>query len=774
MKSVELLRKAEIAESKIISLVASESLMYPWISHSLASTLHIRTVEGCPGKRNFPTSRELDDLECYASSSFQNLFKMSWADIRPYTATNANLAVALALLRPGDIILSLKLSDGGHLSHGFKTSFIGRSFNVVHYSLDEDSSTIDLEDVEKKLKKYRPRLIISGGSALPREVQFNIIGSLARKYSVMHLADISHTAGFVAAGIHSPISGASDVVTFGTQKTMLGPRGGVILATEPLIEKISSAVFPGVTGAELLPQIAAKAICADYATTQEFFRVLSRARDFARLFASCLIENDLHVISEGTDSHIILINLDETNTNGKVVEEVLKSANVRVNRNLVPRGRSLGIRLGTTCVAQSRMSREEFIELAQRISVLISQLARGNSYNFELKSLNDLVKLLLTSGKTNFDVLQAGGWASNNILSENDRNRSDDCTLITKKKIFSKKYIHPLIVESSLNVKNPVVKELIGNKVQVIIPARDETITLGEVIKYAQCVTNGARIVVVISGDNAEIRRVAREYHANVIELESWCEKNINWRQLDIYCGIKNDSLPGKGWSILAGLLDAVSVGAKHIYFIDADLQEVEEYGPIEKLVNGIAYSKGKIEHAVIATPGRNNSSIHAAIEILSCGILPSEEEKIILSLLRELIHPLAGERYFSVSRLVQLPIATNYCLETLWALASAYWNCKTLQIANSERKDSLNSYEKNEAMLMECSRFLVAAALSKIAVPNTSLSTYADFNKRYTIEGETTILPFEMGAPVQQLYVRRDRVLPPLNLLLHKNILSL
>lgn len=341
-----------------IELIASENLVSRAVLDALGSHLTNKTVEGYPGKRFHGGAEFVDVAERLAIERACELFGSRFANVQPHSGTQANQAVFLALLRPGDTILSLSLSAGGHLSHGAPPNISGKWFNVVHYGVHPESCLIDYEEAERLVAKHRPKLVITGGSAYPREIDFERFRAISDQAGAWMLVDMAHFAGLVAAGVHSSPIELADIVTCTTTKTLRGPRGGIIMSNdEALAKRIDSAVFPGMQGSVHLSTVAAKAVCLGEALTPSFRDYGNQVVANARALASALLSNDVNVVTGGTDTHLLLVDLRSRELTGMAAEKALAEVNITCNKNPIPfdppapskwSGLRLGVASGTT------------------------------------------------------------------------------------------------------------------------------------------------------------------------------------------------------------------------------------------------------------------------------------------------------------------------------------------------------------------------------------------------------------------------------------------
>jgi glycine hydroxymethyltransferase len=361
-----------------IDLIASESEPSPPVLAALGSVFAAKTAEGYPGRRYHRGTRYADAVEQLAIDRAKQLFGADHANVQPSSGVNANLAVYRATLKPGDTVLALRLDHGGHLSHGDRASITGAVYRFVHYGLRPETETIDLDEVRDLAREHRPRLIVTGGSSYPRAIDYPGFAEIAAEVGARLHVDMAHIAGLVAAGVMpSPVAHA-DTVAFTTYKTMLGPHGGVLLARADLARAIDRAIFPGTQGAPDFGRIAAKAVCFGIAATREFRETQAAILANARALAAGLEERGDRIVSGGTDTHLVLVDLRERGLTGDVAEVALEEAGILANRNVIPfepgtPDQPSGLRLGTTAVAQRGMRSADMQELAQLIDATLRE-----------------------------------------------------------------------------------------------------------------------------------------------------------------------------------------------------------------------------------------------------------------------------------------------------------------------------------------------------------------------------------------------------------------
>ncbi|MDO5444444.1 MAG: serine hydroxymethyltransferase [Eubacteriales bacterium] len=361
-----------------IELIASENFVSEAVMEAMGSHLTNKYAEGYPSARYYGGCQYVDEVENLARDRAKQLFGAEHANVQPHSGSQANTAVYLALLKPGDTIMGMDLSHGGHLTHGSKASISGKYFNSVFYGVSPETETIDYEAARQIALENHPKIIIAGASAYPRFIDFEKMRQIADEAGAYLMVDMAHIAGLVAAGFHpSPVPYA-DVVTTTTHKTLRGPRGALILCKEELAKKIDSAVFPGTQGGPLMHIIAAKAVAFGEALTPEFRDYQKQIIDNAQALASSLQENGIRLVSGGTDNHLMLADVMSKGRTGAEVQELLDSANITANKNTIPfdtQGvkKTSGVRIGTPAVTSRGMKEAEMEEIGRFISALVEK-----------------------------------------------------------------------------------------------------------------------------------------------------------------------------------------------------------------------------------------------------------------------------------------------------------------------------------------------------------------------------------------------------------------
>lgn len=368
-----------------IELIASENIVSRAVLDVLGHEMTNKTLEGYPGNRFHGGGRFVDVVEQAAIDRAKALFHCIYANVQPHSGSQANLAVFFLLLKPGDKVLSLDLAAGGHLSHGLKANLSGRWFEPHHYGVDPETEVIDYDALEQQAIALKPKLLIAGGSAYPREIDFERMGQIAKKVGAWFHVDMAHIAGLVAGGAHPSPFPHADIVTCTTTKTLRGPRGGLILTNnEDWFKRLQSAVFPGVQGSIHTQVLAAKAVCLGEAMTDEFKAYAHQIKANAAILSSTLAARGVRIVSGGTDSHIVLLDLSGKGLTGKRAEVVLERANITANKNAIPYDSPrppewVGLRLGASAATTRGMKEPEFAQLGEIIADLIDAEAGGDN-----------------------------------------------------------------------------------------------------------------------------------------------------------------------------------------------------------------------------------------------------------------------------------------------------------------------------------------------------------------------------------------------------------
>ena len=359
-----------------IELIASENIVSEAVLLAAGTVLTNKYAEGYPAKRYYGGCEFVDEVEEIARERAKKIFGAEHANVQPHCGANANLAVFFALLNPGDTVLSMSLAHGGHLSHGSPVNISGKYFNIVPYGVSEKTGRIDYDEVRRLALECRPKLILAGASAYPRVIDFKKFREIADEVGAYLMVDMAHIAGLVAAGLHpSPVPYA-DVVTTTTHKTLRGPRGGLILCKEEYAKAIDKAIFPGTQGGPLMHIIAAKAVAFGEALTPEFIEYQKKVASNAQVLAEALVAEGLKLVSDGTDNHLMLLDLTNTEVTGKELEQRLDAVHITANKNAIPGDPrspfiTSGVRLGTPAVTSRGFGAEEMKQIAKWIADVI-------------------------------------------------------------------------------------------------------------------------------------------------------------------------------------------------------------------------------------------------------------------------------------------------------------------------------------------------------------------------------------------------------------------
>ncbi len=361
-----------------LELIASENFVSPAVMEAQGSVLTNKYAEGYPKKRYYGGCEYVDVVEQLAINRIKKLFQAGYANVQPHSGAQANMAVYFALLEPGDTVLGMNLTDGGHLTHGSPVNISGKYFNFISYGVDKETERIDYEQVAELARKERPRLIVAGASAYSRIIDFARFAAIAKEVDAYFMVDMAHIAGLVAAGLHpNPIQYA-DVVTSTTHKTLRGPRGGLILTRdEEFGKRFNKAIFPGTQGGPLMHVIAGKAVAFKEALTDEFQNYQRAIIKNARALAEGLTQHGFRLVSGGTDNHLILVDLRNKNITGKEAEALLDSVNITVNKNTIPFEPlspfiTSGIRLGTPALTTRGLKEADMREIADIMALVLS------------------------------------------------------------------------------------------------------------------------------------------------------------------------------------------------------------------------------------------------------------------------------------------------------------------------------------------------------------------------------------------------------------------
>ncbi len=379
-----LIKKEENRQKNNIELIASENFVSEAVLEAMGSKLTNKYAEGYPAKRYYGGCENIDEIESIAIERAKKLFKAEHANVQPHSGSQANMAVYMSVLKPGDTVLGMDLSSGGHLTHGAKVSFSGKLYNFVSYSVNKDGM-LDYDEILSLARQYKPKLIVAGASSYPRKIDFEKFREIADETHAYLMVDMAHIAGLVCTGNHmSPVPYA-DFVTSTTHKTLRGPRGGIILCKEQFASLIDKTVFPGIQGGPLEHVIAAKAVCFKEALKPEFKEYVDQLLKNCKTLATALIERGFDLVSGGTDDHLILIDLRSKKVTGKEAEQLLGDVNITVNKNAIPYDTekpsiTSGIRIGTAACTSKGLKEEDMVLIADAINLALSKNLDEENY----------------------------------------------------------------------------------------------------------------------------------------------------------------------------------------------------------------------------------------------------------------------------------------------------------------------------------------------------------------------------------------------------------
>jgi glycine hydroxymethyltransferase len=372
-----LIEKEKERQQYHLEMIASENFASEDVMNAQGSILTNKYAEGLPGKRYYGGCEFVDEIENIAIERARNLFGAKWANVQPHSGAQANAAVFLALLEPGDTIMGMDLSHGGHLTHGSHVNMSGKWFRSISYQVDKDTQVLDYRRIEQIAIEEKPKLIITGYSAYPRQIDFQAFRRIADRVGAYLLADIAHIAGIVAKGLHPDPLPYCDVVTTTTHKTLRGPRGGLILSNdEELGKKLDKSVFPGTQGGPLEHVIAAKAVAFGEALAPEFSEYIQEVLNNSEVLAKTLIERGIDIVSGGSDNHIVLLDLRSIGMTGKVADALVSKINITANKNTVPFDPespfvTSGLRLGTSALTTRGFDQNAFVEVGNIIADIL-------------------------------------------------------------------------------------------------------------------------------------------------------------------------------------------------------------------------------------------------------------------------------------------------------------------------------------------------------------------------------------------------------------------
>lgn len=353
-----------------VELIASENFVSKAVLEAQGSIMTNKYAEGYPGKRYYAGCEYIDVVEDLARERLKKLFNADHANVQPHSGANANIGVYAEFLKPGDTVLGMNLSEGGHLTHGSPVNFSGRTYNFEAYGVDEKTERIDYDNVLEIAKKVKPKMIVAGASAYPREIDFKAFGEIAKEVGAMLMVDMAHIAGLVATGLHNSPVPYADIVTTTTHKTLRGPRGGAILCKEEHAKRIDKGIFPGLQGGPLEHVIAAKAVCFKEALDPSYKEYMEQVKKNAAAMAEVFNEEGIRLVSGGTDNHLLLIDVRGLNLTGKAAEEMLSEVNITSNKNTIPMDPespfvTSGVRIGTPAMTTRGMKEEDMKYIAK-------------------------------------------------------------------------------------------------------------------------------------------------------------------------------------------------------------------------------------------------------------------------------------------------------------------------------------------------------------------------------------------------------------------------
>jgi len=391
------IRQEKQRETNKILMIASENYASRAVMEAQGSLFTNKYAEGYPGRRYYGGCEYADEVERLAQERCKKLFNAEHVNVQPHSGTQANMAVYFAFLQPGDTIMGMSLPHGGHLSHGSPVNFTGKLYKTVFYGVNKETGYIDMEEVRKLALEHKPKIIITGASAYPRIIDFKAFSEIAKEINAYLMADIAHIAGLIATGLHPSPVPYSDFVTTTTHKTLRGPRGGVVMCRSDYAKAIDKAVFPGIQGGPLVHVIAAKAVAFKEALSKDFKEYQKKVVENAKSLAEFLKKKGFKLVSDGTDNHLLLVDLTNFNITGKEAEEALDKAGITVNKNTIPFDTksptvTSGIRIGTPSVTTRGMGRSEMEEIAEIIEKVIKNISNEKVIKDMHKKVKSLCK----------------------------------------------------------------------------------------------------------------------------------------------------------------------------------------------------------------------------------------------------------------------------------------------------------------------------------------------------------------------------------------------
>ena len=410
-----IIQREQNRENDTLELIASENFTSPAILEAAGGIMTNKYAEGYPGKRYYGGCIHVDEVENLAIDRLKKLYGVEYANVQPHSGSQANMAVFMTFLNPGDTIMGLELSHGGHLTHGSTVNFSGQLYNSISYHVDKETGRVDFDEVMSLALEHKPKMIICGGSAYPRFVEFDKFYEVSKNIGAFLMADIAHPSGLIAAGVHPSPVPYCDVITSTTHKTLRGPRGGIIMMgkdkentwgkvapksgrTKMISELLDSSVMPGIQGGPLMHIISAKAIAFGEAGKDEFKVYANKIVENAKIMAQEFINMDYDIVSGGTDTHVVLIDLSNKGISGKAAEQALERAGITVNKNMVPFDQrspfvTSGIRVGTPAITTRKMGSDEMKKIASFINKVVTDANNENT----IRNIKSQVKELCDS-----------------------------------------------------------------------------------------------------------------------------------------------------------------------------------------------------------------------------------------------------------------------------------------------------------------------------------------------------------------------------------------
>ena len=392
------IKNEERRQSTGLELIASENFTYKAVLEATGSVFTNKYAEGYPGRRYYGGCEFADVVESLAIERAKSLFGMEHANVQPHSGSQANMAVYLTVLKPGDTVMGMNLSHGGHLTHGHPLNFSGKYYKFVPYGVRKDTETIDYDELESLARQNKPKLIIVGASAYPRAIDFERIGKVAREVGALTMVDMAHIAGLVATGEHPSPAPHAEFVTSTTHKTLRGPRSGIVLCREPFAKDLNRSVFPEMQGGPLVHVIAAKAVCFKQATTDDFKTYIRQVTRNAKTLAVQIAARGFRIVSGGTDTHLFLVDVFSKGINGKQAEQALDKAGITVNKNAIPFDQNppmtpSGIRIGSPALTTRGMKEGEMEAIGEWIADVLDRVHEGDAESVQQRVKKELETL---------------------------------------------------------------------------------------------------------------------------------------------------------------------------------------------------------------------------------------------------------------------------------------------------------------------------------------------------------------------------------------------